>query len=820
MENNPELELANNFVQFTHRNIFLTGKAGTGKTTFLHQLKFKSPKRMVVVAPTGVAAINAGGVTIHSFFQMSFGPVLPENAINDPFHNTPSKKKFNRKKIKLIKSLELLVIDEISMVRADLLDGIDQVLRRYKNKYQPFGGIQLLLIGDLQQLSPVVKPEEWNILKNYYESPYFFSSKAFKESNALSIELKHIYRQQDQKFIHILNEIRNNILSAESASILNERYFPNFNPKDEEGYITLTTHNVSANTINKDKLKHLKARSEWYTAEVDGIFPEYSYPTFEELELKIKAQVMFIKNDSSADKRYYNGKIGRITAVDDDVIWVLCENDDQPIEVKQETWQNLKFNINEKTKEIDEEVIGEFKQFPLRLAWAITIHKSQGLTFEKAIIDAQASFAHGQTYVAFSRCKTLEGMVLKSRINQRSIISDQSVQVFSKSIANNQPNTNILDEAKFEYQLFLINELFNFHFIHFLIQKSIKQLSDVGLIFHGNLKDQLEHMVSTGSAPLLRIASNFNFQLKQMLATEKEIEGSSSIQDRIKKAAAYFLLQSNTHLMEPFQKGSFDTDNKASAKQINETLDQLMEELAIKTFCLKSCLNGFEVKKYLDTKAEAILQKTANKKSVSTKSLRSDTDHPELYELLRVWRKSEADDEDKPLYHIATTKSLVQIANFLPATTKQLLNIHGMGKVKVANYGSEILDMVQNYCFDSKISFKKDEEILSPKIPKKSTKEISLDLYLDGNSAEDIAKTRVMSIRTIEGHLAYWIGMGKLNATDFVTKIHLKHITDYLENNPRAKLTDIKNGLDKSISYTEIIYVLKQFESDKLNLLL
>lgn len=694
------------------------------------------------------------------------------------------------------------------------------MLRRYKNKYQPFGGIQLLLIGDLQQLSPVVKPEEWNILKNYYESPYFFSSKAFQESNALSIELKHIYRQQDQRFIHILNEIRNNILSAESAAILNERYLPNFNPKDEEGYITLTTHNASANTINKDKLKYLKARSVWYTAEVEGLFPEYSYPTFEELELKIKAQVMFIKNDSSADKRYYNGKIGRITAVDDDVIWVLCENDDQPIEVKQETWQNLKFNINEKTKEIDEEVIGEFKQFPLRLAWAITIHKSQGLTFEKAIIDAQASFAHGQTYVAFSRCKTLEGMVLKSRINQRSIISDQSVQVFSKSIANNQPNTNILDEAKFEYQLFLINELFNFHFIHFLIQKSIKQLSDVGLIFHGNLKDQLEHMVSTGSAPLLRIASNFNFQLKQMLATEKEVEGSSSIQDRIKKAAAYFLLQSNTHLMEPFQKGSFETDNKASAKQINETLDQLMEELAIKTFCLKSCLNGFEVKKYLDTKAEAILQKTANKKSVSTKSLRSDTDHPELYELLRVWRKSEADDEDKPLYHIATTKSLVQIANLLPATTKQLLNIHGMGKIKVANYGPEILDMVQNYCFDSKISFKKDEEILSPKIPKKSTKEISLDLYLDGNSAEDIAKTRAMSIRTIEGHLAYWIGMGKLNATDFVTKIHLKHITDYLENNPRAKLTDIKNGLDKSISYTEIIYVLKQFESDKLNLLL
>lgn len=820
MKNNPELELANNFVQFTHRNIFLTGKAGTGKTTFLHQLKLKSPKRMVVVAPTGVAAINAGGVTIHSFFQMSFGPVLPENAINDPFHNTPSKKKFNKKKIKLIKSLELLVIDEISMVRADLLDGIDQVLRRYKNKYQAFGGVQLLMIGDLQQLSPVVKQEEWNLLKQYYESPYFFSSKAFQESKALSIELKHIYRQQDQRFIDILNEIRNNSLTAESVAILNERYLPDFNPKDDEGYITLTTHNASANSINKDKLKRLKARSEWFTAEVEGIFPEYSFPTFEELELKINAQVMFIKNDSSADKRYFNGKIGRVTAIDDDVIWVLCEKEDHPIEVKQETWQNLKFTINEKTKEIDEEVIGEFKQFPLRLAWAITIHKSQGLTFEKAIIDSQASFAHGQTYVAFSRCKTLEGMVLKSRINQRSIISDQNVESFSRGVANNQPDSSILDEAKFEYQLFLINELFNFHFIHFLIQKSIKQLSDTGLIFHGNLKEQLEYMVSAGTAPLLKIASNFDFQLKQMLETEKEIEGSQAIQDRIKKASAYFLLQANTHVLEPFQKASFETDSKASAKQINETLNQLMEEISIKTLCLKSCLNGFKVKKYLDTKAEAILQKTASKKSVSTKTLSSDTDHPELYELLRAWRKSEADSEDKPLYHIATTKSLIQIANLLPATPKQLLSIHGMGKVKVANYGAAILDMVQNYCFDEKISFRKDEDSLRPKIPKKNTKEISLDLYLDGNSVEDIARMRAMTIRTIESHLAYWIGMGKLNASDFVSKIHLQHITDYLEKNPRESLTNIKNGLDKSISYTEIIYALKQFEYDKFNALL
>lgn len=816
MQQNPELDLANNFVQFTHRNIFLTGKAGTGKTTFLHHLKLKSPKRMVVVAPTGVAAINAGGVTIHSFFQMSFGPVLPENAINDPFHNTPSKKKFNKKKIKLIKALELLVIDEISMVRADLLDGIDQVLRRYKNKYQPFGGVQLLMIGDLQQLAPVVKPDEWRLLQAYYETPYFFSSKAFKESNALSLELKYIYRQQDEAFIEILNEIRNNKLSDISAEILNKRYLPNFKPDDKEGYITLTTHNATANSINEEKLKSLKEKSFWYSAEVDGLFPEYSYPTFENLELKVNAQVMFIKNDSSADKRYYNGKIGRITSMDDEVIGVRCEGDDYPIEVKQETWQNLKFNINEKTKEIDEEVMGEFKQFPLRLAWAITIHKSQGLTFEKAIIDAKASFAHGQTYVAFSRCKTLEGMVLRSKISSSSIISDQSVHNFNKGIEQNQPNTQILEDAKFEYQLLLINELFNFHFIHFLIQRSLKYLNEEGVVFLGDLREQMQKMLGNGTAPLLKIASNFDFQLKQMLETEKKIEGSPLIQERIKKAAAYFLVQSKTLLLEPLQRSAFDTDNKAHSKQIGEALEQLHDELNIKVHCLTSSLNGFEVKAYLDSKAEAILQKSGKVKTKVTAGLSTESEHPELYELLREWRKAEADEVDKPLYHIATTKSLIEISNALPTSSKQLLAIHGMGKVKVKNFGSAILDMVQDYCFDSKIAFKKDEPIALAKEKKKNTKEISLELYLEGKSADEIARERAMSIRTIEGHLAYWIGLGKLNASDLVSAMHFRHIMEYMDAHPREKLSDIKAGLDKSISYTDIIYVLKQFEYDRL----
>ena len=816
VETNLELDLADKFVQYTHRNIFLTGKAGTGKTTFLHNLKLKSPKRMVVVAPTGVAAINAGGVTIHSFFQMSFGPVLPENASNDPFHNTPSKKKFNKKKIKLIKSLELLVIDEISMVRADLLDGIDSVLRRYKNRFQPFGGVQLLMIGDLQQLAPVVKPEDWRLLQPYYATPYFFSSRAFNESNALSIELKHIYRQQDESFIKILNEIRNNQLSASSIEILNKRYRPDFKPDDKEGYITLTTHNASANQINDEKLKSLKKHRFLFKSKTEGVFPEHSYPAFEQLELKIDAQVMFIKNDSSPEKLFYNGKIGRVTAIDDDKIWVLCENDEFPLEVNRETWQNLKFEINEKTKEVDETVIGEFTQFPLRLAWAITIHKSQGLTFEKAIIDAKASFAHGQTYVAFSRCKTLEGLVLKSKISSDGIICDQSVQSFNQAIEENQPDEKLLHTSKYEYQLFLLDELFNLKLIHFLIQKSITQLNDTGLIFHGDLKQKLLEMISSGSSPLLTVATNFKFQLKQLGAEEKQIEESNIIQERIKKAATYFLSQIELFLLEPLKKSSFETDNQASSKLINIGIEQIAEELSVKIHCLKSVLNGFTAKNYLDAKAEAVLQKPLKRKSDVQTAANTQTKHPDLYETLRFWRKEEAEDDDRPLYYIASTKALIEISNKLPATEKQLLKINGIGKVKVKMYGSVILDMIEDYCFEHEIAFTKDE-IVRQKEVKKNSKEISLEMYLGGKSVAEIAKDRAMALSTIESHLAYWIGKGKLKATDFLDKSIMNLIISYLKEHPNGSLSEIKTALNKELSYSEILYALKQFEFDRLN---
>jgi len=464
MRKNQELELALNFVEKTDRNIFLTGNAGTGKTTFLHKIKCESLKRLVVVAPTGVAAINAKGVTIHSFFQMPFGPIVPGVEQNN---STSFKHKFSKIKIDIIRSLDLLIIDEISMVRSDLLDGIDQVLRRYKNRNKVFGGVQVLMIGDLQQLSPVVKPNEWELLRRHYDTPYFFSSNAFQKSQAINIELKHIYRQDNEEFIAILNEVRNNNLSLKSATVLNNRFQPDFVPNKSEGYITLTTHNNRADAINELELNKLKPKRQCYTAEIKGKFNEHAYPTHENLELKVGAQVMFIKNDSSIEKRYYNGKIGTIISLDKDSVTVQCPEGGDEIETTPEIWENVSYTINQETKEISENIVGSFAQMPLRLAWAITIHKSQGLTFEKAIIDAEASFAHGQTYVALSRCKSLEGIVLKTQIKESSIINDNRVTTFTKNVADNLPNETDLNDSQKIYQLNLLEELFNyFDFIY------------------------------------------------------------------------------------------------------------------------------------------------------------------------------------------------------------------------------------------------------------------------------------------------------------------------------------------------------------------
>ena len=467
MKGNIELKNAWEFVENTGKSVFLTGKAGTGKTTFLREVVESSNKRVVVVAPTGIAAINAGGVTIHSFFQLPFHPYTPGMKIESKFA-------FSKEKRSIIKTIDVLIIDEVSMVRSDVLDAIDSVMRRFRDRNKPFGGVQLLMIGDLQQLSPVVTDEEVEFFNRYYSSPYFFGSNALKKVDYVTIELKQVYRQQDERFISMLNEIRTGRPSQQVIDALNTRYRSSFNPDPDEGYIRLTTHNNTANAYNEQQLNHIDEPMHRFDAVISGTFPEYSYPTEVQLELKKDAQVMFVKNDPSSEKRYYNGKIGKVVEVVDDIILVQCPGDDEPIAVEQLEWENSRYVINEQTQEMETEVQGVFRQYPLRLAWAITIHKSQGLTFDKAIIDAASSFASGQVYVALSRCRTLEGMILGTPLRQSSVITDLNVEEYIEQQEKAASESLMrLDSIRKEYFSQLLGDLFDFSNLAYLQRRML-----------------------------------------------------------------------------------------------------------------------------------------------------------------------------------------------------------------------------------------------------------------------------------------------------------------------------------------------------------
>jgi len=523
---NQDLQLAFDFVQYTNRNIFLTGKAGTGKTTFLRDLKKSSPKRMIVVAPTGVAAINASGVTIHSFFQLPFHPYiptfyLPGNYIGRQYDKAdPAGYKMSREKINIIRSLDLLIIDEISMVRADTLDAIDSALRRYKARHLPFGGVQMLMIGDLQQLAPVVKDEDKGIIDKYYDSPFFFGSMALKSTDYVTIELKHIYRQEDQAFIELLNKIRDNHVDQAVLAELNKRYIPEFDPDSGGGYITLTTHNNQARAINDSKLQKLPGRTHSFSAIIKDEFPELSYPNASELVLKEGAQVMFVKNDLSGEKLFFNGKIGKVVSFGDEIIVVKCPDEDFPIRVEMAEWQNMKYTLDEETREIEETVIGTFTQYPLRLAWAITIHKSQGLTFDRAVIDACAAFAHGQVYVALSRCRSLSGLVLSSRINQRSIIDNPHISDFINDLVKNQPGQSQLAESKKAYHQQLLSELFDFTSILHNLNYCIKVVNEHNENILGNPREMLENTLARIKVDLVEVSEKFHPQLIGLLNDE------------------------------------------------------------------------------------------------------------------------------------------------------------------------------------------------------------------------------------------------------------------------------------------------------------
>ncbi|MEO6347493.1 MAG: HRDC domain-containing protein [Aquaticitalea sp.] len=719
MKSNKELDLAWEFVNNTNQCIFLTGKAGTGKTTFLHNLKRDSLKRLVVVAPTGVAAINAKGVTIHSFFQMPFGPILPDA----DFNNSPAfSRKFGKTKINIIKSMDLLVIDEISMVRADLLDGIDKTLRRFRNRNKVFGGVQVLMIGDLQQLSPVIKENEWQLLKPFYKTGYFFSSNVYQECKAITIELNHIYRQENPKFIEILNEIRNNTLSQTSAVALNRRYIKDFKPDPKEGYIALTTHNNRADQVNSAELNALTSEAYSYLAKLEGKFPEYAFPNQEELKLKVGAQVMFIKNDSSPEKRYFNWKIGKVILLDKDEVVINCPDDDFNIVTTPEVWENINYNVNPETKAITEDKIGSFTQMPLRLAWAITIHKSQGLTFEKAIIDAQGAFAHGQTYVALSRCKTLEGLVLKNKIDSNQIINDQQVISFTKKTERQQPNEDVLQLAQKTFQLDSINEIFDFYEILYPINRLLDIYYKNRGSIQGNVDAPLIKM-KEGITNFLKISTGFKGQLAQISESKALPETNATIQERFKKANSYFKTETEKSIVEALKDLNYSTDNKAIENDLVKNLDLIEELLAIKISYFNGFTQGFSTQTFLELRAKSVFLKK-DKPKKARKSVIDGTVNIELFEQLRELRNEIAHKNDLIHYQIFTQKALYEICEVLPVTKKQLLDINGFGKVRVEKYGSQILEVIRAYCEENDIE---TEDSISFEDKPKTEKKVKKD---------------------------------------------------------------------------------------------
>ena len=599
---NEEAKLALQIIETTGSNLFLTGKAGTGKTTFLRELKRSTSKRNVVLAPTGIAAINAEGVTIHSFFQLPFAPYVPDTSVLQS-----GRFKFSKQKIKIMRSLDLIVIDEISMVRADLLDAVDSVLRHYRRCDKPFGGVQLLLIGDLGQLAPVAKDEEWTMLSQYYETPYFFSSHALRQTDYSVVELTHVYRQSDRVFIDLLNKVRDNQADAQVLSLLNSRYVPNFKPREEEGYIRLTTHNAMAQQINNSELEKLPGQTYMFKAVVEGKFPELSFPTDEVLELKKDAQVMFVKNDSSPEKRYYNGMIGRVTAINERGFVVQPKGTNEAIEVAPEEWENNRYELDEQTKEIKEVREGLFRQYPIKTAWAITIHKSQGLTFSHAIIDASLSFAHGQTYVALSRCKTLDGLVLSAPIPAHAIIRDASVDAFNSAAMNRLPNNDAVASMQRVYFLQQVSDLFGFVDVASAFYSAMRIVNE----HFGRTFPKLALEYKARNAFLIKevmdVANTFKQQYTSMIGQEPDYATNALLQERITKGAAYFLKKLKE--VEGLVSGtSLQTDNKEVKKRAADIFNTLVETLQFKHRLLAFVQqNGFSIASYLRAKALAAI---------------------------------------------------------------------------------------------------------------------------------------------------------------------------------------------------------------------
>ncbi len=815
-------QLAVDLVNQSSRNIFLTGKAGTGKTTFLKYIRENCPKQMAVVAPTGVAAINAGGVTIHSFFQLPFSPFIPEtkgfsknNEETVNRNSLISRLRINKEKIKVLRQLELLIIDEISMVRCDTMDEIDTVLRHFRKRpYERFGGVQILMIGDMFQLPPVIKDAEWKLLSDFYSSPYFFDSIVIREDPPVYIEFSKIYRQSDERFIHVLNQVRNNEMSEEGMRVLEERFQPSFRRSSDDGYIILTTHNEMARNTNGNELAKINNKTFIYKAEVEGEFAENAYPADEVLHLKTGSQVMFIKNDKEKNKRYFNGKIGTVIELKEDKIVVKCKGDDDEVEVNKEKWENIRYTLNKTTRQMDEEVLGSFSQYPLRLAWAITIHKSQGLTFEKAIIDAGEAFAAGQVYVALSRCTNLDGMILKSRIRSGSLFTDQRIVQFSQSNASSDKLKQEFIVARKDYQEMLLLSTFDFRIAIAGCNELLQYLVENRSSFNEETFSWMDELLNKVNA-LQETADKFHIWLKAQFQQPVSPEENTALQERTIKAAMHFAGELQL-LIELLQRSPSITDSRLHAKEYNDSTKEIFAELASKRFLLQGFSGKFNVEAWHNRRKNFVLPPFTINAYAGTAQQKIESAHPVLHQQLRKLRDSICAKKDMPIYIVAGSRTIDEMARYLPQTLTELRKISGFGDAKIEQYGQQFLDVILQHCKENSLSSlihekspkRERKQSAGEKKPKVDTKAESFKLYKEGMKAAEIAKARNLTIQTIEGHLAHYVSNGSINIEELVSREKILLIEPAIKDFNGGTINPIKEKLGNNIGFGEIRLVL------------
>ena len=822
---NEIFQLAIQLVNQSNRNIFLTGKAGTGKTTFLKYIRENSPKQMAIVAPTGVAAINAGGVTIHSFFQLPLSPFIPEtkgtgftSVSQEVFnkHSLTSRLRLNSEKKKVIQQLELLIIDEISMVRCDTLDAIDTVLRHVRRRAaERFGGVQVLFIGDMLQLPPVIKEQEWSLLSDYYSGQYFFDSKVLQEEPPVYVEFNKIYRQSDEQFIDLLNQVRNNELDEEGMKILESRFQPAFRRRKQDGYIILTTHNNKAAEINANELGNLTSRLFSYEAEVQDEFSDRAYPADEILHLKVGAQVMFIRNDSSdKGKRYFKGKIGTVSKLETDKIFVLCEDGEEEIEVSKEKWENIRYTLNKTTRQLNSDVLGSFTQYPLRLAWAITIHKSQGLTFEKAIIDAGEAFAPGQVYVALSRCTNLDGMVLQSRVRSSRLFSDPRIVDFSQRSSSSGQLQQELIIAKKSYQLALLISSFDFllavnsgkELLEYLLEHT-SSFNPESFSWNEELLEKMDKLQET--------AKRFQPQLQSLSLQAETPETNQLLQERIKAAAGYFVIETGSFI-QFIQQSPAVTDSRLHSKEYNESLREIYAQLAMKKFMFEGLKEGFNIEEFNQRKQRFVLPPISVNAYAGATQKRVDSPHPALHQQLRKLRDTICSRKDLPIYIVAGSNTIDEMAMYLPQTLTELRKISGFGDAKIHQYGQQFLDVILEYCTNNKLSSlihekspnRERKEKTGPAKMKGDTYAETYELYKKGKTVADIAKERNLTIGTIETHLAKFVRRGDIKIEELVSREKLVIIESAVKEYTSGSITPIKQKLGDDVSFGEIRLVM------------